>query len=98
MLLEIVTNNVRATDHAKLTTAATFLARGKMVDIEDEILENGFTDNDETDKGTFKDQGYPQFRWESADRARRAADRHGAEDAGAGQRQDRRTPRTRCRC
>ena len=65
VLLSIVTNNVRATNHAKMTTAATFLARTKMVDIEDEILDNGFTDNDETDEGTFRDHGYPQFRWET---------------------------------
>jgi prepilin-type N-terminal cleavage/methylation domain-containing protein len=65
VLLSIVTNNVRATNHAKMTTAATFLARNKMVDIEDEILDNGFTDNDETAHGTFKDLGFWQFRWET---------------------------------
>src|SRR5260370_32885615 len=66
VLLEIVTNNVRATAHAKLTTAATFLARGKMIDLEDEILQNGFSNSDETAKGTFKEQGNPEVRWESA--------------------------------
>ena len=65
ILLGIVTNNVRATNHAKMTTAATFLARGKMVDIEDEILYDGFSTDSESDSGTFKDQSYPQFRWES---------------------------------
>ena len=39
VMLSIVTNNVRSTNHAKMTTAATFLARNKMVDIEDEILD-----------------------------------------------------------
>jgi prepilin-type N-terminal cleavage/methylation domain-containing protein len=66
VLLEIVTNNVRATNHAKLTTAATFLARGKMIDVEDRVLENGFTDNNEDDRGSFKDQGHPQMRWDWA--------------------------------
>ena len=66
VLLEIITNNVRATNHSKMTTAATFLARGKMIDIEDGILANGFIENDETDSGTFKDQGFPHYRWESA--------------------------------
>ncbi|HVV48835.1 MAG TPA: prepilin-type N-terminal cleavage/methylation domain-containing protein [Polyangia bacterium] len=66
VLLSIVTNNVRATNHAKMTTGATFLARNRMVEIEDEILDNGFTDNDETTEGTFRDSGYPQFRWESS--------------------------------
>ena len=63
--LSIVTNNVRSTNHAKMTTAATFLARNRMVEIEDEILDNGFTDNDESAVGSFKETGYPQFRWES---------------------------------
>jgi general secretion pathway protein I len=65
VLLSIVTNNVRATNHAKMTTAATFLARTKMVDIEDQILDVGFSDTTETAVGTFKELGNPQFRWET---------------------------------
>ena len=65
VMLSIVTNNVRSTNHAKMTTAATFLARNKMVDIEDQILDQGFTDNDEMGEGTFRDLGYPQFRWQT---------------------------------
>jgi general secretion pathway protein I len=65
VLLQIITNNVRATNHAKLTTAATLLVRSKMTDIEDGILENGFSTDDESEKGTFRDQGYPDFRWDS---------------------------------
>ncbi len=66
VLLQIITNNVRATNHAKMTTAATLLARSKMTDIEDSILENGFSTDNESDKGTFRDQNFPSFRWESA--------------------------------
>jgi prepilin-type N-terminal cleavage/methylation domain-containing protein len=66
VLLQIVTNNVRATNHAKMTTTATFLARGKMIDVEDIVLENGFSDADESQTGTFKDQAAPGFRWEYA--------------------------------
>jgi general secretion pathway protein I len=66
VMLSIVTNNVRSTNHAKMTTSATLLARTKMVDVEDEILDNGFTDNDENAAGSFKDLGYPQFRWETS--------------------------------
>jgi general secretion pathway protein I len=64
VLLSIVTNNVRATNHSKMTTAATLLARTKMVDIEDYILDNGFSENTETSSGSFKELGYPQFSWE----------------------------------
>jgi general secretion pathway protein I len=65
-VLSIATNNVRATNHAKLTTAATFLARGKMIDLEDQIYEKGFSTSDEKEEGTFKEQGYPSFRWDYA--------------------------------
>lgn len=67
VLLRIVTNNIRATNHAKLTTAATFLARTKISDVEDDVLYNGFSTDTESDKGTFKDEGpgYERFRWET---------------------------------
>ena len=65
VLLQIVTNNVRATNHAKMTTAATFLARTKMSDIEDQILYEGFISENESKKGTFKEDGYPQFSWDT---------------------------------
>jgi general secretion pathway protein I len=64
-LLSIVTSNIRATRHAKLTTMATFFARAKMVDLEDQVLENGFSTSDESGEGTFKEQGHPEFRWDS---------------------------------
>jgi general secretion pathway protein I len=65
VLLQIVTNNIRATNHAKLTTAATFLARTKMSDLEDQILYEGFISENESKKGTFKEDGYPQFSWDT---------------------------------
>jgi general secretion pathway protein I len=66
VLLNMVTNNLRATNHARLTTTATFLARAKMSDIEDQILQNGFSSSDETADGNFKEQDHPEFRWDSA--------------------------------
>jgi general secretion pathway protein I len=91
VLLSIVTNNVRSTNHAKMTTAATFLARNKMVDIEDQILDLGFTDNDDSGEGTFRDLGYPQFRWQTlierielpSDISNKARDQAGAESLDA---------------
>jgi prepilin-type N-terminal cleavage/methylation domain-containing protein len=67
VLLEVVTNNVRATNHARLTTSATFLARQKMVDVEDDVLYHGFVDNDESENGNFKEAGaaFSQYRWET---------------------------------
>jgi general secretion pathway protein I len=64
-LLSVVTGNIRATRHARLTTTATFLARAKMVELEDQVLENGFSTDDESAEGTFKEQDHPEFRWDS---------------------------------
>ena len=66
VLLDIITRNVRSTTHARLTTTATFLARGKMVAIEDVIIEKGFQEIDDFQKGSFGDEGFPEFAWESA--------------------------------
>jgi prepilin-type N-terminal cleavage/methylation domain-containing protein len=66
VLLSLITNNVRATAHARLITTATFLARGKIVSLEDGIIEKGFQDLDETEDGTFRDDGFPEFSWTTA--------------------------------
>jgi general secretion pathway protein I len=63
VVLNIVTRNVRASNHAQLTTAATFLARAKIVDVEDQIVEQGFVDNDQEEQGDFSEQGFANFRW-----------------------------------
>lgn len=65
VLLNIVTSNVRATTHAHLITTATFLARGKMVGLEDTIIEKGFQDLNEAEEGNFEEEGFPAFTWES---------------------------------
>ena len=63
LLAQINTSNVRATQHAKLTTTATFLARAKMADLEDQVQYEGFVDADQTDAGDFGAQAQPDFRW-----------------------------------
>jgi general secretion pathway protein I len=62
----ITTANVRNTHHAKMVTTATFLARAKMADLEDLVLEEGFTDNDIEEEGDFTDQERPEFRWKTS--------------------------------
>jgi general secretion pathway protein I len=57
-------NSVRAANRAKWITVATMLARYKMVDVEDKLFEEGFSDFDEDDKGDFKDEGFERFTYE----------------------------------
>lgn len=54
-------NAVRAEGRAKQMTIATLLAREKMVDVEDELFEEGFSDFDEEEKGDFDEQGFKSF-------------------------------------
>jgi hypothetical protein len=65
-LLSVITNNVRATARAQSLTTATFLARGKIVSLEDGLIEKGFQDLDENDAGTFAEEGFRDFGWTTA--------------------------------
>jgi len=66
VLLSVISNNMRATAHARMLTTATFLARGKIVSLEDTLIEKGFQDLDEDDDGNFADQGFREFSWTTA--------------------------------
>jgi prepilin-type N-terminal cleavage/methylation domain-containing protein len=65
VISRIVTSNVMAANHARLTTAATFLARSRISMMEQSLLEYGFAEMDGEDWGTFTEEGYPHFRWYS---------------------------------
>lgn len=56
------TSNQQAVFSNELTRA-TMLARGKMIDIEYEVMRDGFSDLDQTLSGTFRDEGYPEITW-----------------------------------
>jgi prepilin-type N-terminal cleavage/methylation domain-containing protein len=65
VLVGITTNNVRNTQHAKMVTIATFLARAKMAEVEDLVLEEGFTENDSEEEGDFGQEGWPDIYWKT---------------------------------
>jgi hypothetical protein len=65
VLVGITTDNVRNTQHAKMVTIATFLARAKMAEVEDLVLEEGFTENDSEEEGDFGQEGWPDIRWKT---------------------------------
>jgi prepilin-type N-terminal cleavage/methylation domain-containing protein len=58
-----MSRNIRAENHAKLMATATFLARGQMVEIEDELYEKGFGDFEKELAGGFEDKGFARFSW-----------------------------------
>lgn len=57
--------NARAANRARMLTAATGLARAKMLDLEEELLQKGFQDTAETLDGDFSDEGFAKFTWEA---------------------------------
>src|SRR5262249_21777187 len=54
----------KASNHAKMITVATLLARAQLVRLEDELDEKGFPDLDAQRGGTFAEEGFPIFRWD----------------------------------
>lgn len=70
LLLRGTAVNVAATQRAVMMTVATDLARAKMYDLEEELLqqidEGGtFAEIGDSETGDFDDEGWPQITWES---------------------------------
>ena len=60
-----VSRNIKAENHAKLMTTANFLAREKMVDIEDDLYDKGFGEFEKEQAGAFDDKGFSRFAWKA---------------------------------
>ncbi|MFZ5471060.1 MAG: type IV pilus modification PilV family protein [Myxococcota bacterium] len=58
-------NSGAVANHAytKKLTVATLLARGKMIDLEQELYDKGFSNDDDEESGDFSDEGWPSFKW-----------------------------------
>ncbi|MBI4509989.1 MAG: type II secretion system protein [Deltaproteobacteria bacterium] len=63
VLIGISNANVKASNRAKFFTVATFLARAKMFDLEEELAHKGFQEMEETMDGDFSEEGFPKFTW-----------------------------------
>ncbi|HET7753877.1 MAG TPA: prepilin-type N-terminal cleavage/methylation domain-containing protein [Anaeromyxobacteraceae bacterium] len=63
-LAELSGQALRNHAYARDLSAATLLARGKMVELEQKYEDQGFRDFDERDEGDFADQGRPGFKWQ----------------------------------
>ncbi|MEW5740065.1 MAG: prepilin-type N-terminal cleavage/methylation domain-containing protein [Myxococcota bacterium] len=62
-VLDINTNAVYSHVYAKKLTVATLLARGKMIDLEQKLYDEGLNAEDDEDAGDFSDEGWPSFKW-----------------------------------
>jgi general secretion pathway protein I len=64
-ILQISAQAVNSHVYAKKLTIATLLARGKMVDLEQELMDQPLPADDTEDSGDFSDDGWAQYRWRS---------------------------------
>ncbi len=65
VLLGTQSNSVVYSERANQMAIAALMARSKMIDVEHEILEDGFSDFTEQMGGDFRDEGFPDMRWEA---------------------------------
>jgi len=49
--------------YGRRATEATLLLRGKMLDVEDDLQKNGFSDFNDEKHGDFTDDGAPEYAW-----------------------------------
>jgi general secretion pathway protein I len=62
-LSDVVAGALRNEVRARNLEMATLLARGKLAEVEDHYEWKGFKTSDESDEGTFEDEGHPEVRW-----------------------------------
>jgi general secretion pathway protein I len=93
VLIRSVASNMYSAQDAQMMGVATDLARGKMYDVEEKLMKDGFTDTDQSDKGDFADEGWPLIKWEakveqvelpSWDDLQQMAKGHAAKQMGSG--------------
>jgi general secretion pathway protein I len=63
-LSEVVAGALRNEVRARNLELATLLARGKLAEVEDHYEWKGFAATDESDEGTFEEEGHPEVRWQ----------------------------------
>jgi general secretion pathway protein I len=62
-LSDVVAGALRNEVRARNLELATLLARGKMAEVEDHYEWKGFKTSDESEEGTFEEEGHPEIRW-----------------------------------
>ncbi|MFH1810866.1 MAG: type II secretion system protein [Pseudomonadota bacterium] len=63
VVIEIETNAIDKTVDTRNYTVATLLARGKILDVQQTLREEGFGDFMKILDGKFEEEGFPEFTW-----------------------------------
>ncbi len=63
LAMQATAKNIRTTTRSELMGVATDLARGKMYDLEEELLREGFQELDQELDGDFSEESWPRITW-----------------------------------
>jgi general secretion pathway protein I len=64
-LMRSSATNISMAQRAQMLTAATNLARGKMYDLEERLLTDGYQELDILEEGNFAEEGWPAITWKA---------------------------------
>lgn len=64
MLVRSIAGNIGSAQQAMYMGIVSDLARGKMYDIEEHLVQDGLKDTEEQEEGDFADEGWPAITWE----------------------------------
>ena len=65
ILMGTTASTSRQAVYAMDLTTASLLAKSKMIDVEYQLMADGFSDSDKTYSGDFRDEGRPDILWEA---------------------------------
>jgi len=60
---DVVGGALRNHERTRHLELATLLARGKLIEVEARFEEDGFRDFEESEDGTFEEEGHPEVAW-----------------------------------
>lgn len=63
ILVRSVAGNITAAQDSFYMGIATDLARGKMLDVEEDLLQEGFQETEQEDEGDFSEEGWDNIKW-----------------------------------
>ena len=65
LLVKTLASNVSASADAEMMGVVANLARGKMYDVEETLRKDGFQETDQSSRGDFADEGWPDVTWDA---------------------------------
>mgnify|MGYP005651656467 CR=1 FL=1 len=65
VLLLTQSSSMDKISRARDLTVATLLARSKMIDAEQALFDEGFTEGESSEEGDFSEEGYNTFKWKT---------------------------------